>query len=377
MINREAEIVAELEQHSLRRHLIETTTDGAYLEYNGARYINLSSNDYLGLSETELQQQFFDTLPTGNRFLMSNPSSRLMTGNSREYTQLEEAICQLYNSPAALVLGSGYLLGCGLLRAVTTKDDIIISDKLVHASIIDGIQLSDATHLRFRHNDTAHLERMLEKHSNINQRVVVVTESIFSMDGDKAPFAQLAELQQKFGFRLYLDEAHAFGVYGKNGCGLAEEYNATAQTPLRVDYLVATLGKALSSQGAFVVCDRQTRELLVNRMRTLIFSTALPPVSLMWSRFLIERLPDMADRRLHLASLVEIMGGESQIIPVMAGSNARSLQLVEQMCHLGYWATAIRHPTVPEGTARVRLSLTAALEIQHIEKFRELCNTIG
>ena len=375
-MNREEEIIAELTAQDNLRRTLDTESSGAFLWYEGKRYVNLSSNDYLGLADTELQEEFLRQLPH-DRFLMSNPASRLMTGNSPDYSRLERSIAGYFGAEAALVLGSGYLLNSGLPKAITQKGDLIISDKLVHASMIDGILLSEAEHIRYRHNDISHLESILRKNSGRSGRILVMTESIFSMDGDRAPLKELAELQDKYGFRLYLDEAHAFGVLGTTGCGLAQEYNARAAIPIKVDYLIATMGKALASQGAFVVCDRRTRELLVNRMRTVIFSTALPPVSLLWSGFLLEKLPGMDDRRQHLARLIKLLGGQSQIMPIMAGSNARALEMAEYFRMNGYWATAIRHPTVPEGTARVRVSLTAAITEQQATDFKKLCDTIG
>ena len=370
-MNRENEKIAALEAQDNLRRLLDTDSRGAFVTFKGKEYVNLSSNDYLGLSGSALQDEFMEELPR-ERFLMSNPASRLMTGNGPDYARLENSLAKLYGTEAALVLGSGYLLNSGLPRAVADKGDLIVADKLVHASMIDGISLAEAEHARFRHNDMAHLEGILKKSTGKYQRVMVMTDSLFSMDGDKAPLADLALLQHKYGFHLYLDEAHAFGICGPGGRGLAAGYNETAMLPLRVDYLVATLGKALASQGAFVICDGVTRELLVNRMRTLIFSTALPPISLLWSDFLIKRLPGMGNLRTHLRKLVELLEGQSQIIPVMAGSNRRALEMAKEFRQAGYWTTAIRHPTVPEGAARIRLSLTAALTEKQILDFRKL-----
>lgn len=368
------------------RQLRSVQSCGSWIKIEGKQYYNLSSNDYLGLTDTTLQAKFFEKLQQNGSladFLMSNPASRLVTGNSAHYDRLEDAIAKLFRAEASLVLSSGFMLNSGLLAAITTKSDLLLCDKLVHASIIDGARLCTCTVERFRHNDMAQLERLLERAAGRYRRVVVVTESVFSMDGDRAPMETLALLQQRYDFELYLDEAHAFGVEGPLGCGAAEYYNSTAVVPLRVDYLVATLGKALASQGAFVVCSTAVRELLINRIRTLIFSTALPPISLMWSQFLVEQLADMTARRKQMRRLISTMEdalglqGLSHIIPLHAGSNRRALEMSQTMREAGYWVVAIRHPTVPEGTARLRISLSATHDEDKIRQFAELCKSFG
>ena len=366
-----------LDREGNRRRLTELASSQKYIYYQNKQYLNLSSNDYLGLSDPQLQRRFFNDISGENIFLMSNPSSRLMTGNSPHYTALEECIARLFGKEAALVLGSGFLVNSGLLPALASPDDLILADKLVHASLIDGLRLSPCRWLRFRHNDLRHLRTLLEKEP-CKGTVYVVTESIFSMDGDTAPLRELAALKEEFGFRLYVDEAHAFGVRGAKGCGLAEE-TGTLGT---VDLLVATLGKAAASQGAFVVCSEPERELLVNRMRPLIFSTALPPISLMWSRFVLDRFPDCTDRRAHLKKLstkfytlmnncVDNPEACSHIFPLIVSENQATLELAERLKEAGFWVTAIRHPTVPKGSARLRISLNAGLDESDIDRFAE------
>lgn len=365
MNNRDQQILDELKQSGALRQLRSVNNNGAYINYQGREYVNLSSNDYLGLSDSDLQQRFFETFDPRQAFVMSNPSSRLMTGNSQEYEALESAIAEFHSAEAALVVSSGFLLNSGILPAVTTERDLIITDKLMHASLIDGMRLSSAKHERFRHNDMNHLERLLQRAEA--ERVIVATESLFSMDGDMAPLEQIAQLQQQYDFELYLDEAHAIGVAGRGGAGLS-----TLVPELRVDYLVATMGKAFCSQGAYVVCSACKRELLVNKMRTLIFSTALPPLSLNWSRFVVERMAEFDSRREHLGELVEMMGGQSHIIPLIIGENQATIERAEQLREAGFWVTAIRQPTVAAGTARLRFSLTAAHSRSQIEQLLTL-----
>lgn len=361
---------------------------GREITIDGQTYINMSSNDYLGLTaDVELQREFFEELAADGKFVMSNASSRLVTGNGEDYDALEAALEHLYPRKRALVLGSGYLANAGLLPALTQKGDLILADKLVHASLIDGMRLCDCEWTRFRHNDMEHLEKLL-RGRGAAQRTWVVTESIFSMDGDRAPLRELAELKRRYDFSLYLDEAHAVGVCGcvwggtsQAGVGLATQAGAglAAHEGITdaVDVLVGTFGKALASYGAFAAVEPTVREVLVNRARTLIFSTALPPATLAWSRKIIEMLPSLESRREHLRALTLMLGGKSHIIPIMAGANANALKMAAQMREAGFWAAAIRYPTVPQGAARVRVSLSAALTVGDVQKFVELCRSIG
>jgi 8-amino-7-oxononanoate synthase len=364
-------LVAEDNLRTLRT-LDASTGGGRTVEYDGKTYINLSSNDYLGLGgDVELQDEMLRNVLSDRRFVMSNPSSRLVTGNSGEYDALEAALARLYASKSALVLGSGYLANNGILTALTGRDDLVLADRLVHASLIDGLRLCDCPWGRFAHNDMDHLEGLLRKRRG--RRTWVVTESIFSMDGDRAPLGDLVELKRKYDLRLYVDEAHAFGVCGRDGAGCAAEMGLDGA----VDVIVGTFGKALASYGAFAAVAPTVREMLVNRMRTLIFSTALPPLTLRWSRMMVERLPELEPRRKYLRRMVQMLEGQTHIIPLMAGGNARALAMAERLREAGFWATAIRHPTVPQGQARIRISLSAALQITDIEHFIEVWKGIG
>lgn len=394
-MTRETEILDALrKQGNLRRLSVLRSADGGGCVYpdgeSGRKYCNLSSNDYLGLgSEIGLQGEFLETLDR-ERFLLGNPSSRLMTGNSPAYEALEAALARAMQAEAALVLGSGFAVNSGVLPAVSRRGDVILADKLVHASLIDGLRLCEAgvEWRRFRHNDMEQLAAMLAAapRSGDGRRTIVVTESLFSMDGDFAPLAELAALQREYGFWLYLDEAHAFGVYGARGTGLLAAYNAAhPEAPLRAEYQVVTFGKALASSGAAVICSEETKGLLVNRMRPLIFSTAMPDMSLLWTRFLLDRLPEFEARRERVRELISIVNNTlqpevpygSQIVPIRAGANERALQMAAELREAGFWTTAIRHPTVPQGEARVRVSLCAHHDPAEIERFAKLCRLFG
>lgn len=395
------QILRKLAAEGNLRTLPEVTTEGIYLYHDGRRYLNLSSNDYLGIAAGGYHRDFMKSVCGDGRFLLSNPSSRLITGNSG-YGELEETLGSMYGR-SALVLGSGYLANTGILPAITEKDDVILADKYVHASIIDGLRLGPAEWHRYAHNDMDHLESLIKKFrgagrgssseggsggvagrtggtcgsgaragsSAAGRRIYIVTESVFSMDGDTAPIRDIVRLKERYGCRIYLDEAHTFGVRGADGRGVAAGEGLDGEC----DFIVATLGKAAASQGAFVVTDTATRELLVNRMRTLIFSTALPPLSLMWSQHVVSLIPGMRRERENLRMLERTMGADSHIIPVMAGGNEAAIALSDKIREEGFWVMPIRYPTVPKGSARVRISLSAALPEAEITKLSGICGS--
>lgn len=239
-----------LEEHSNLRRLPRMVHDGRDVIVDGKRMLNLSSNDYLGLaSDRALREEFLRTL-TPDTFLPTSSSSRLLTGNFTVYEELEAELARLFGKEAALVFNSGYHANTGILPAVSDAQTLILADKLVHASLIDGIRLSAAKCIRYRHNDLAQLERLLKEHHSAFRQIIIVTESIFSMDGDQADLPALAELKRRYGnVLLYVDEAHAFGVRGRQGLGCAEESGCTGD----IDFLVGTFGKAAASAGAYIV----------------------------------------------------------------------------------------------------------------------------
>lgn len=361
------------------RYLHSVHNEQRYLFFENKQYLNLSSNDYLGLSDAALQREFLDLYEPFNRFVLSNPASRLMTGNSAYYDSLESSIAKLFKKEAALVLSCGYMVNSSLLGAVTESGDLILADKLVHASIVDGIRLSARDFERFRHNDMNHLRQIIERKRSSYNRVFVVVESIYSMDGDTAPINELIALKKEFDIILYIDEAHAFGSRGGSGAGLSEELDVGDQ----IDIIVATLGKSAASQGGFVVCSLELRNLLINKMRGLIFSTALPDISLMWSKFIVDRMASFSQKREHLKNISQLTAKslslpdcQSNIIPIITGSNESAVDLQMKLRNGGYWVSAIRHPTVAKGSERVRISLSADISDEEIGKFIIYCKNL-
>lgn len=364
-----------LKEHSNLRRLPDIVHDGRDVIVGGQRMLNLSSNDYLGLaSDRRLREEFLSTL-TPDTFMPTSSSSRLLTGNFTVYEELEAELVQLFGTEAALVFNSGYHANTGILPAVSDNRTLILADKLVHASLIDGIRLSAAKCIRYRHNDMLQLSRLLEENHTEYRQIIIVTESIFSMDGDRADLPGLVQLKHKYdNVLLYVDEAHAFGVRGKQGLGCAEEADCIGD----IDFLVGTFGKAAASTGAYIVCTRVIREYLVNRMRTLIFTTALPPVNIAWTVFILRKLVDMQDRREHLARISRTLRealqergyacpSVSHIVPMIVGPSTDTVLRAEALQRHGFYALPVRPPTVPEGTSRIRFSLTAAIKEEEIK----------
>lgn len=374
-MNKYISYLKELEAAGNLRKLPVMAPAGKLVRQGERQMLNLSSNDYLGLASDRSLRTAFLEQSLGGELPLSSSSSRLLTGNYPVYGELEEVIASRFHRPA-LLFNSGYHANAGILPAVAGRHTLILADRLVHASLIDGIRLSGAPFVRFRHNDYAHLESLLQKEQGHYDRYIVVTESIFSMDGDVADLPLLASLKERFpGVWLYVDEAHAVGVRGMHGLGVAEETGTTEH----IDFLVGTFGKALASMGAYVVCAPEMKQYLVNTMRPLIFSTALPPLNIAWSRFLFERLDSFTPQREHLAALSRLLNdhltrltgrriSSSHILPFIVGENEAAIGWAARLQEGGFYCLPVRPPTVPAGTSRIRFSLTANITTEEINR---------
>lgn len=355
MMNYYSEVLESLRSSNNLRRIPEDTVS--------RNVIDLSSNDYLGIGEDEeLKRRFLDNMTELPAF--SACASRLLAAKQKEFTALESLLGDLYGCPT-LLFNSGYHANVGAVSALAKGRTLIVADKLVHASIIDGMMLSKARFERFRHNDVAHLRLILDKNANDFERVLIVCESVYSMDGDIAPLAEIADAKTPNSL-LYVDEAHAFGVLGRGGLGIAVDNPS-------VDVIVGTLGKAVASVGAFIaVRDPDVREYLVNSARSLIFSTAIPPINCAWSRFVIEHLDQMDARREHLRTLASELGkilgtsAPTYIQPLIVGDSGRALALSSKLFEHGFKVLPIRTPTVPPGTERLRFSLSANLTVDQL-----------
>jgi len=347
------------------------------IETEGKPLVDFSSNDYLGLADhpalIEGAKKAMEKWGAGAR------ASRLMSGDLEIHHRLESAIAALKGKEAGLLFGSGYLANTGIIPALCGRNDVIYSDRLNHASIVDGVLLSRARFCRFRHNDMNHLEDLLKSHKSRYRKALIVVESVYSMDGDQAPVSELLELRGRYGAMLMIDEAHATGVFGAKGEGIISQAGAES-----VDVILSTFGKALGGYGAFVAVSNRMKQFLLNRARTFIFSTALPPAVIganLAAVKLLEEEPERRTRVCELASelrraLKEDLGfintpSESQIVPMMVGDSQGALSLAESLRDAGFFVKAIRPPTVPEGTARLRLSVTANHSLKDVRQLLE------
>jgi 8-amino-7-oxononanoate synthase len=364
----------------IARELRERREKGLLRTLELPRGISLFSNDYLALSShPRLREETIRAIQESGR--VGSGGSRLLGGNSADWERMEAEFAAFAGTEAAIYFSSGYAANVGLLSAVARPCDIVFSDSLNHASLIDGIRLSGARKIIYPHGDMARLEEVLERHGDERGAKFIVTESLFSMEGDFAPLGELAELARRHGAELIVDEAHAVGVFGPGGRGLAAEA-AIEKQALAV---VHTCGKALGSAGAFVCSHRILKEYLVNRARTFVFSTAAPPYLAHQIGAAVRLARGMDAERARLAELARTLReglrgegfsvgeGVSQIVPVMTGTNDRALAWAETLQEAGFAVRAIRPPTVPEGTARLRFSLTVALAPDQIEHLVEAC----
>lgn len=350
-----SEILDHLKANSHFRNIKNfDAKDEKYIFYNGQKLVNLSSNNYLGFADNKkITKEFLNEV--GDKYSFGSASARLLTGTLPVYKELEDLISQLFRKEKTLLFNSGYHANVGINSCIAGKGDVIFSDKLNHASIIDGMRLSEGKFFRFPHKNMEALEKLLTRERKNFNNAIIVSESVFSMDGDIADIEKLVELKEKFNCILVLDEAHAFGVFGQNGLGVTEKLGITD----KVDLIVGTFGKAIGSMGAFATGSQTLIDYLTNKARSFIFSTALPPINIAFSKWIIEnKLPQTLEKRQRMLSIGQKAGSESHIIPVIIGGNKETVDTCEILFHNGFFTLPIRPPTVPEGTSRLRLSLT-------------------
>jgi 8-amino-7-oxononanoate synthase len=348
--------------------LSELEARGELRDLETVRGVDLSSNDYLGLStDPRMKRAVLEGINSASR--IASTGSRLLSGHDEVWTALEEDFARWVGAETALYFTSGYAANVGLLGAILAPNDIVFSDSANHASLIDGIRLSKCRRVVFPHLDLNALEAGLCRNQGSNGARIIVVESIYSMEGDRAPLADLAMLVTRYGAELIVDEAHATGVRGPRGAGCVAETRLCGRVLARVH----TCGKALGAAGAFVCGSDNLRRLLINRARTFVYSTGLPPYFAAQVAAGMKLAAEAESEREHLAELGAFLRRElqkngfdsgtsdSQIVPVMLGSTSVAVRLAEHLKANGFGVRAIRPPTVPPGTARLRLSLTAKM----------------
>jgi 8-amino-7-oxononanoate synthase len=367
----------------LRRHLTDAAAkDARTLQIDGRTYVNLASNDYLAL-------RFHGALIAracewAKSYGTGSGASRLVTGNLDLFGRIETKVSSLKQKPSALVMASGFQANASVLQALLDKavlgaEPLVFADHLNHASMHFGCQAAAVRQIRYRHLDAAHLTELLEQHAVDDRPKFILTESVFSMDGDEAPIAEIVGLAHAHDATLIVDDTHATGILGEGGRGLSD----------CADIVVGTFSKALGSFGAYVACSTTVRDYLVNRCSGFIYSTALPPPVLGAIDAGLDLMPGMEQERAHVARLAERFrvgaaahgydtgASTTQIVPIIAGSADAALGLSAKLRAAGFWATAFRPPTVPQGTARVRFAFTAAHDAADIDRLLDVLGGVA
>jgi 8-amino-7-oxononanoate synthase len=364
--------LAALDRGGLRRALVSTARDALYVERNGRRLLSFSCNDYLNLTQHPAIKAA--AIAATERYGVGSGASRLVTGNHPLHAELEARLARLKGTEAACVFGSGFLANTGIIPALAGPDDLVLLDELAHACLWAGARLARATVLAFRHNDTDHVDALLRTHRARHPRALIATDGVFSMDGDLAPLVDLGQIARRHDAWLLADDAHGIGVVG-GGRGSAFADAEPADVPLQM----GTLSKAIGAYGGYLCASQPVIELMHNRARTLIYSTGLPPATLaaaIAALDLIARDPDYAALPLAKARAFTRLAGlpeaQSPIVPVVLGDAQSAVAASRRLEREGFLAIAIRPPTVPDGTARLRLAFTAAHPDAEIERLADL-----
>jgi 8-amino-7-oxononanoate synthase len=359
-------------QHLLRKPVIIESYQGPKITINKRSLLLMCSNDYLGLSR---HPALIEAAASAmEQYGLGSGASRLVSGTSPVHQELEHKLSQFKKSEAVILFNSGYAANTGVIPALVREGDMVFSDSLNHASIIDGCRLSRASIRVYHHKNMNHLETLL-KDCGHARRNLIVTDGVFSMDGDIAPLPDLVALAEKYDALLMIDDAHATGVLGKGGRGTIEHFGMEGRVPIQM----GTLGKALGAYGAYVAGNRDLIDLLINRARSYIYSTALPPAvcaASLAALKIIENEPTRRERlwcnrerfTAGLKSLqIDIGASETPILPLMISDTEQAIKVGARLFESGIFATAIRPPTVPEGTSRIRMTLMTSFSDHDID----------
>ncbi len=353
------------QQNLFRQNQIALSPQGPLMSFAGREYLTFCSNDYLGMANhPEVVVAFKQA---ADEFGVGSGAAHLVNGHSRYHQELEELIAQWTGRESALLFSTGYMANMGAVNALLNKEDAVFEDKWNHASLLDAGLLSGARFQRYLHNDVANLETRLARSEA--RRKLIVTDGVFSMDGDKAPLAEISKLADQYDAWTMVDDAHGIAVLGETGAGICEELNLSQQdTPV----LMGTLGKGVGTAGAFVAGSKELIEYLTNFARPYIYTTAMPAAIAAATIKSIQIIQGAQDKRTHLNDLIkqfrrgaqqlglDLMHSDTAIQPVLVGEAHTALAMSESLKQQGIMVTAIRPPTVPQGTARLRVTLSAA-----------------
>lgn len=369
----------EKRQQIRKLHVTENGPD-CWIIKDGKRLLNLASNNYLGLAGDK--RVIEAAIEAVSLYGAGATASRLIVGNYPLYEETEQDIANWKGTESALLIGSGYTANLGALSALLGRNDVVYSDRLNHASITDGIILSRAEQKRYKHNDLEHLEKLLQE-TPANKRKLIVTDTVFSMDGDTAYLCELVHIKEKYNALLMIDEAHASGVYGQNGAGLAHEMAE------HIDLHMGTFSKALGCSGAYLAGSKLLMDYLINTMRSFIFTTGMPPSTVGSIKRAIEIVRDESTRRTLLMQNGTLLRGllkqagfntgnsSTHIVPIVVGSNEATISFSQMLQEKGIAAIAVRPPTVPENSSRIRLTVTSEHRSEEIQWAVKVITEIG
>ena len=366
------------------RHLKESKHDGKYIWFGKKRLINLAGNDYLGFGAKTLPKNIL----TSSKLSVSGLSSRLLAGNHELYSTLEKLVSRWKDFEATLFTTSGYIANLGVVQAMANlknenRETVLLFDRLVHGSLIDGIRLSSKKFYSFRHNDLNDLEKLLKQHQD--KAVIIIVESIYSMDGDRAPLVDLVKMSKKYQPLILVDEAHANGIVGEKGSGLTSFLKKEDRKNI---IATGTMGKALGGSGAFINCNKKTANYLINFMRPFIFTTALSPLQLKINIEAIKKVSSLKNpgsslikKSLYLKEKIEDLGfpcpsDQSAILPIVIGSNEKTIVLQKLFEKKGYYLPAIRPPTVPLQKSRLRIAVNDLLSWNDLRKLAKVLEEV-
>lgn len=374
----------KLHQSGLTRFLRTVEGEqGPEILYQGKTYLNFSSNNYLGLANHPLLKEA--SIEAVRKYGTGSSASRLITGSMTLHEELERVIARFKGTEAALLFNSGYHANIGLIPSLMGEGGLIFSDELNHASLIDGCRLSKAKTFVYRHNNTEHLEELFRRGdplwSPINGQAqgpapmrLIVTDTVFSMDGDLCPLPRIMEFAEKYKASVLVDEAHATGVFGKKGRGVVEHFGIPSDHPRLIQ--MGTLGKALGSFGAYVCGSRELINYLINKARSFIYTTALPPAVVAASLAALHLVQDDLSLKERLWKNVNYFGAQSPVVPIIIGGASKTMEVAQQLFEKGIWAQPIRPPTVPEGTSRIRLTIMATHTKEHLDRCLEALKNV-
>lgn len=353
------------------------------VKIDGKEFLNLQSNDYLGIAGNLSLRKEFAQHCKQNNWALGSTGSRLLSGNHELYHELESKICSLYKVESCLLFNSGMHANIGVIPALTTSQDLIVCDRNVHASLYDGMRIGAAHFMRFTHNDMQDLENILKAQRSKYRNVCIVVESLYSMDGDWADLRRIVALKRKYNCMLYLDEAHSVGIIGSEGLGMAIQ----CELMEHVDVAVLPLGKAMGAMGALVLSNKKVRTLLIDKCRSLIYSTALPAINVAWISFVFEKIGAMDTEREGLKKKsIQLRkaltqhplesGIWSPIIPIIVGQAEQALELSGELIKSGYWCKAILPPTVNPKQCRIRITCNVEQDEEDLKGFVREVNRV-